>query len=286
MKQLEANYKNSIVGKKVLTLAQCIKIKLKDGRILAFTTHTSDVFFKEERNIIYKTNGFVSTAISQQSTLAISNLSINLIIDEVNIKRVDLEKNNFNDAEVEIFEFNFMLKPYSLNQTDVMLKGNLGEVKRSQTKFDVEFLSKTNFLGQTFTDKVKATCSNEFGDLLCRKDKNLFTDNATIFKVNKQNSFEVSGVSQVNGYYDDGTVENLRTKEILKIKNYYASNNLIITNLDFAEKLEVGDNLKLVKGCKKRLEDCKSFSNAENFNGFPLLPGNDYLATSKGTGKK
>lgn len=284
MKQLESNYKNSIVGKKVLTLAQCIKIKLKDGRILAFTTHTSDVFFKEERDVIYKTNGFVSTAISQQSTLAVSNLNINLMIDEVNIKREDLEKNNFNDAEVKVFEFNFLLKPYSLEQTDIMLEGNFGEVKRSQTKFDVEFLSKTNFLMQTFTTKVKATCSNNFGDTNCKKDLASFTKTATITKINKQNSFEIS-ISEADGYFEDGTVENLRTKEILKVKNFYSSNNLIITNLDFAERLLIGDNLRLVKGCKKRLEDCIAYLNTDNFNGFPKLPGNDYLASGKGTGK-
>lgn len=288
MKILDAAYEASITGQRVLTLAQCVKITLRDGRILAFTTHTSDVIFREERDVIYKTHGFVSTAVSQQSTLAISNLNIELLIDDIEIKRVDLEKNNFNDAKVQIFEFNFMLRPYTLEQVDIMLEGNLGEVKRTQSKFDVEFLSKTNNLTQTFTNKVKATCSNHFGDAMCKIDKDLFTTMSSISKVVKQNQFECTGLTVDDNWFNNGTVQNVRTKETLSVKSSYSTESgmVIKTNLDFAEQLKVGDSLRFVKGCQKRFVDCKGFSNAINFNGFPKLPGNDYLSTSRGTGKQ
>jgi len=46
------------------------------------------------------------------------------------------------------------------------------------------------------------------------------------------------------------------------------------------ESIEPGDVFVVTAACDKRFETCREkFANAENFRGFPHLPGNDFVVS-------
>jgi len=48
----------------------------------------------------------------------------------------------------------------------------------------------------------------------------------------------------------------------------------------FAQPLRAGDQLRLIAGCDKRAETCREkFANLINFQGFPDIPGDDWLVS-------
>jgi hypothetical protein len=110
--------KNKIVNKQVLTLCSCVKITLKDGRKIGFTTHTSNVKFIEEPNLIYYCKGFTPSVVSKNNQMSVDNADSQMIIDNEIINKSDLEKGIYNNAEYIYFDFDFTLKTngyYSYN---------------------------------------------------------------------------------------------------------------------------------------------------------------------------
>ena len=48
-----------------------------------------------------------------------------------------------------------------------------------------------------------------------------------------------------------------------------------------AEPIATGDAFTVTAGCDKRFATCRArFANTNNFRGFPLIPGNDFLLAS------
>lgn len=288
MKTLSSAFLNNTIGKTMMARAQCIKIVLTNGTTLGFTSNTRPVTFIEEPNLVYKTNGFTPSAFSATSTFSISNLNIDLVIDNINIKRSDLEKNKFNGAYVEYFEIDWTIKPYSYANIDKIMSGNIGTIKRSESKFETEFNSKTSHYQQIFTRKLTATCMNEFGDAMCQVDLAPFTFIDTIASITTQRIFSLSTISQVDGYFVEGTLEvtsGAAVGEIIRVKDWVNSSKTVTMQLPFVEQLQVGDSIKIIRGCRNTKSDCITlFDNMLNFNAFPNLPGQDFLATGKGSG--
>ncbi len=286
MKTLTTTYKNSIVGKQVLTLANCWKVILQDGTKLGFTTHTRDVSFSGDPDAItYKSSGFTPTASSKSSAMNVDNLDIDLLIDSSVIKNEDLETGKWNNAKVYIFRFNWALpKPYLFADIEQVLDGTIGEITRKDGKFTAEFRSKTQALQTHIIDVYKASCSADFCDTKCGLDINTYTFTDTVVSSTNNLNIVLTDAIQDDGFFNNGLVEftsGLNTGLKMEVKNWTLSTKTIELQLPLPYNIAIGDTLKVIQGCNKAFSKCVEFNNAVNYRGFPHIPGLDFLATGK-----
>lgn len=280
MKSLSNDYKNSIIGKQVLTLATCFKIELEDGRIFGFTTHSRDIEFIED-NIIYKSSSFTPTASSKSSQMNVDNMDCQLLIDNIDIKKEDIEKGLWDNASVYIFRINWMIKPYSYVNIDKVVNGNIGEVEKHKSAFKTEFRSMTQYLQNNIIDDTKSTCNAFFGDNRCKINKDDYTSTGQITNIISDTEIITSGLQKETDYFNYGIIEftSGNAKGIkIEIKQNIGPTNKIEFQLPLNYVLSIGDNFKIISGCNKNKYTCKNkFNNLLNFRGFSFIPGMDKI---------
>lgn len=278
MKTLSQTYKESIIGKQVVTLATCFKIILRDGTKLGFTTHTRNITFNDEPNLIYKTAKFTPTAVSKSSQMNVDNMNADLLIDHTTIKDEDLERGLWNNAKVFVFRFNWMIKPYLYNNIEKIIDGEIGQMERKNGIFMVEFRSKTQYLQNNIVDVTKATCNAKFGDARCKIDLDNHTFFDTVATKTNNRIFTASTLTNTDGDFNGGIIEFTSgdaTGRKMEIKNYTASTKKIELQLPLNFNINTGDSFKIIRGCNKIKSRCKEFSNVVNFRGFTFVPGID-----------
>lgn len=280
MKSLSIDYKNSVIGKQVLTIATCFKIELKDGRVFGFTTHSRDIKFIEE-DLIYKSSSFTPTASSKSSQMNVDNMDCQLLIDNIDIKKEDIEKGLWDNANVYIFRINWMLKPYSYNNVDKIVNGNIGEVEKHKNAFKTEFRSMTQYLQNNIIDDTKSTCNAFFGDNRCKVNKDEYTFTGQIINIISDTEVITSELQKQTDYFNYGIIEftSGNAKGIkAEIKQNIGPTNKIELQLPLNYVLSIGDNFKITAGCNKNKDTCKNkFNNLLNFRGFSFIPGMDKI---------
>lgn len=280
MKSLSNDYKNSIINKQVLTLATCFKIELKDGRDLGFTTHSRDIKFIED-DIVYKSSSFTPTASSKSSQMNVDNMDCKLLIDDINIKKEDIEKGLWDNASVYIFRINWMIKPYSYVNIDKVINGNIGDVEKHKNEFKTEFRSMTQYLQNNIIDDTKSTCNAFFCDNRCKINKDDYTSTGQITNIISDTEIITSGLQKETDYFNYGIIEftSGNAKGIkIEIKQNIGPTNKIEFQLPLNYVLSIGDNFKIISGCNKNKDTCKNkFNNLLNFRGFSFIPGMDKI---------
>ena len=102
-------------------------------------------------------------------------------------------------------------------------------------------------------------------------------------KVNSADSIEVGGLESFDPEWFRGgqlhwnTGENSEQK--IEVLDHIVSNGTVMLTLWQAMPYEIslGDTFTVSAGCAKDFTTCKDkFSNAENFRGFPHMPGNKF----------
>lgn len=282
MKTLDENFKNSIINKSIITLNQCLKIKLKNGKVFGFTNYHKPIkFINDIDDVLYKSKGFVESVYQSNVEFVVSNINFDLFFDEDFTPDL-LEKNMLNDAEVTYFEFNFLLKPFNYNQIDNINFGNLGSItKIGNLKYNVDFLSKINKYKQIITENITAYCKNDFCDENCGLDINDYQKIITITQISENRKEMFIDQNEVENFYKYGEIlfltgdsKNERHKIISSIDNKIKFQTSIVSTYN------INDQFLLKRGCAKNFTACKSFNNYKNFNGFPFVPGRDFGTTS------
>lgn len=278
MKTLSTKYKNSIVGKQVVTIATCFKIILKDGTKLGFTTHTRNIVFEDEKDLIYKTAKFTPTAVSKSNQMNVDNMNADLLIDHTTIKDEDLERGLWNNAKVFVFRFNYMIKPYLYLNIEKIIDGEIGQMERKNGVFQVEFRSKTQYLQNNIVDVTKATCNAKFGDDRCKIDLSSHTFTDTVATKTNNRIFTATSLNNVDGDFNGGIITFTSGEakgRSMEVKYYTSSNKKIELQLPLNFNIQVGDSFTIIRGCNKTKTRCKDFSNVINFRGFSFVPGVD-----------
>lgn len=290
MLTISNNLKNRTVGNQVLTLGTCIKIVLQNGKKLGFTTHTSNVRFIEEPDLVYYSKGFTPTAVSKNSEMSVDNADGQMIIDNINVLESDLESGIYNNAYYELWDFDWTLKTngyYSYADRLKEINGTIGEVKRDKLQYTTEYRSLAQYLAITIIDLYKASCNATFGDARCGKDLTSLTFTDSIGAVVRSNQFIVNTLSQADNYYNNGIVEFLtgaNAGKKYKIKSWNLSTKTIILQMPSYYAISVGDTTKFTAGCNKDKADCKNkFNNYINYRGFMEIPGLDFISSGGGT---
>lgn len=255
------------------TLATCIKATLKNGEVLGFTDHDKNLVID---GVTYLADsGYTPTAIASNNTLSVDNLDIEALLDSDVITEADLLAGKWNYAAIEMFMVNYS----DLTQGSLKLKkGTLGEIKIKDTSFTAELRGMAQPLQQTIGQLYSASCRvKRFGDDQCKVDRSVHTYEVEVQTVIDSKNFTIDG-TYANDLFAYGEVEftsGLNNEILMEVKGNV--DNTITLQLEPTFEIEVGDTLKIVKGCNRTVDSCKSFSNIINFRGEPYIPGSDKI---------
>jgi uncharacterized phage protein (TIGR02218 family) len=259
------------------TLCYCWRLTLSSGENLGFTDHDETIAF-DGLNFEAQA-GYTSSEIESSLGLSVDNLEASGALSSTRISDIRLNAGDFDHAQIEVWKVNWV----DPSQRVLQRKGHLGEVSYGQGHFKAEVRGLAHLLNQPKGRLYHYGCDASLGDARCGVNLAGFTATGIISAV-RENSFDISGDT---GFADDwftrgqlifqSTINIGRT---LDIKRHRVSANITRIDLWAAPKFNVaaGEAIKLIAGCDKQFATCRTkFSNAQNFRGFPHMPGSDFV---------
>ena len=265
------------------SLCWCWRLTRRDGVELGFTDHDRDLEF--DGTMFKAEAGFEAGEIADSVGLGIDNLEVGGAITSERLAEADLGGGLYDDAGVEIFRVNWQAP----GERVLMRSGSLGEVRRAGKAFTAEIRGLSHYLQQPKGRLYQYTCDTDLGSTRCGIDLTSPAYRATASVV------EVGGTGgtcrvALSGSYEAGWF----TRGLVTVASGPAAGfeTEIRAHAENADgvwltfwnappvAIEAGDQLVLRAGCDKHFETCRDrFDNADNFRGFPHMPGIDFVTS-------
>jgi uncharacterized phage protein (TIGR02218 family) len=256
------------------TIANCVKIVLRNGVIHAFTDHDNNLVLD---GITYlPAPGLQKIKMINQTGQTLSNQTFGAAW--VDVPETDLIAGNFDEAHVEVHWVSWRHPEYSSFTAYV---GTLGSLTWSESGFVADIYSYAKNLQRMITPVVTANCRHVLYGGPCKGqagycgvNRGNFTGHGAVATVLTPGyTYDMSGISQPNGFFTAGSMVMTSGKSAgakLEIKSHYGGTfNLRIPS---PYPLEVGDTFECYAGCDLTLATCRDkFANLPNFGGFPHI---------------
>jgi uncharacterized phage protein (TIGR02218 family) len=280
MKNLSIEMTDSLL-ENVATLAHCWKLTRRDGVIMGFTDHTTNI--QIEAITYHASSGFTPSAIASNSSLKVDNLTVEGMLDNEHIHEEDILAGAYDYAEIDFFQVDYT----NISAGILHLKtGWIGEIRLASGHFHAQLRGLTQHLNAHAGALYSPSCRAQFGDARCSIDLEAYTSTGTITGVVSRSIVIDASRSEETGTFHFGTLTftsgaNINIKSDIR-RHDLAGNFLLLLPLPY--DANVGDNYVLTRGCDKQFSTCHStFHNAANFRGEPHVPGTDALLTTAGT---
>ncbi|MEO1694765.1 MAG: DUF2163 domain-containing protein [Pseudomonadota bacterium] len=267
------------------TLCWCWRLTRHDGVVLGFTDHDRDVAF--DGTTFEAEAGMTAGELTSSLDLSVDTVEIDGAITSDRLTEADLSAGLFDNARVEVFRVNWS----DVSQRVLMRSGSLGEVRRSDDAFTAEIRGLSHHLQQPRGRLYQYTCDAVLGDAKCGVDlsASAFAADVVVVGAPDTHTVDVSGaVMFADDWFARGlatVVSGANAGRTLEVKAQRANGGA--TQLTFWDAaphpFASGDDIALVAGCDKHFATCtEKFANAENFRGFPFIPGTDLLTRTGG----
>ncbi len=268
------------LSQETTTLATCWKLTRKDGVVLGFTSHDSDLVIDA---VTYRAaTGFTPSMIASSGNLAVDNLDVEGMLSDEAITETDIHAGLYDFAEIAIFQVNYS----DLSQGKLRLRsGWLGEVSYGSNKFIAEVRGLTQKLTKTLGELFSPACRATLGDARCKVNLSTYTFTGSVTSVTSNSVFKDTSRAEQSGYFDYGVITFTSGANIglkMEIKSFVDKVITLVMPMPFA--VAVGDTYSMSAGCDKTFETCIArFDNAINFRGEPHLPGIDKMLQTSST---
>ncbi|QJF51499.1 DUF2163 domain-containing protein [Roseobacter ponti] len=270
------------------TVAHAWAIVRKDGVTLGFTDHDRPLSFE---GITFRADtGLSAVALAQSTGLSVDNTEALGALSDLSIREDEIEQGRFDDAEVRAWLVNWQ----DVSQRWLQFRGTIGELRRADGGFQAELRGLTEALNRPLGRVYQKPCTAVLGDNGCGFD--LKTPGYRIeLPVESQSGsrlFSWAGFDAFSaGWFARGRLEILDGPAaglwgMIKHDRFENGTRIIELWEPVRGALSAGTMIRLTAGCDKRSETCRvKFSNLANFQGFPDVPGEDWiLAVPKSTG--
>ncbi|MEM1360150.1 MAG: DUF2163 domain-containing protein [Pseudomonadota bacterium] len=261
-------------------LCHCWRISRSDGVTQGFTDHDGPLSF--DGTEFEAESGITASAMQTTTGLAADNGEIAGALKSSAISEEDLRAGVYDDASLEIWQVHW--PDPSLRQ--LRFRGRLGEITMSADAFSVELRGLSDLLSRPFGRVIQSGCSAVLGDSACGVNLNAPENVAelTVETVTESRLLALTGSGGVqNGRFERGRIVVLNGGAAGRsglIKRHEIVDGK--TRLELWEPMrkapQLGDRVKCFAGCDKTAAMCKGrFGNFVNFQGFPHVPGDDWL---------
>ena len=263
------------------TLCRCWAITRVDGVTHGFTDHDLSIAFE---GIDFKAqSGLTARAVMAGTGLSVDNTEAMGALSDAAITETDIEAGRYDGAELRLWQVNWA----DSTQRVVRFRGHLGEVRRQAGAFHAELRGLTEALNQPQGRVDQAPCSAVLGDARCRVDLSdpAYSAHAEVAGVEGARVLWFNGLDAYEpGWFTRGTLEVLTGPaaglcQHIKHDTFAEDGSRTVALwAPLGAAPGPGDRVRVVAGCDKRRKTCRlKFSNFINFQGFPHIPGEDWL---------
>lgn len=259
------------------TLATCLKITRRDGTVYGFTSAASDLPVSSQ---LYKAAiGYVDGVVETAARYNVDTTVVRSVIDDDSITDADLRAGLWDYAEVRLFEVNYADLTMGIHR---MRRGWLGQVTRGRYQFEAELRGLLQAVQQSIGRVYAPACNADLFDSRCGVSAGSFTLSTTVTSVTSVRVFRASAaVGAGASWYTGGRVlftSGNNDGAAMEVKAFATATGEFELHQSMPAAIQVGDAFSVTAGCDKSLATCTSkFSNANNFRGFPHVPGIDRL---------
>lgn len=279
MLTLSPAYLSHLAGE-VTQLATCWRIARRDGVLLGFTDHPTDLTVA---GLVYRAAlGYSATDVRTSGDLAVDNLSLQGYIDSPSLTEPDLMAGLWDFAEVQIFEVVFSNLAAGVRP---LRRGRIGEVSLGRTVFEAELRGMSQAFTQELGELTSVTCRARLGDARCGVNLVPLTVTGTVTSVASPLAWTDTARGEAAGYFTFGRLawtSGANNGYAMEVKSH-AAGGAFVLQMPMPFAMAVGDGYSLEPGCDKLLGTCRDkFFNIVRFRGEPHLPGQDALLRGAG----
>ncbi|KQP11109.1 MAG: DUF2163 domain-containing protein [Methylobacterium sp.] len=262
------------------TLCHCWALTRRDGARFGFTDHDRDLTLA---GVPYAArSGLEAAEASAELGFAVGGGEVAGALTALGITDADVAGGLYDGAGVETW-----LVDWTDPETRLLLDvGTLGEVRRAGGAFVAELRGLMDRLDVPTGRTYRATCSADLGDGRCRvdRDRPAFRTTGTVVAVPEPGTLRVAlAASFAPGWFTGGRLAwtgGAQAGHAADIRDHGADPagpRLALWQAP-SRPVEPGDGFTVTAGCDKRFSTCgRKFANALNFQGFPHMPGNDFV---------
>lgn len=262
----------------VTHLAHAWAITRRDGVVLGFTDHDRHLTFE---GIDFRADSGLSAMALQQGTgLSVDNSEAIGALTDAAIREADIDAGVFDAAEVRCWLVNWS----EVDQRQMLFRGTIGEIRRAGGAFTAELRGLAEVLNRPMGRVYQKPCGAVLGDATCRVDLTApgYATEVAVVAVEGARillpelpDFEPGWFTRGRLIVLDGAAEG----EVSTIKRDLAGDpRRIDLWTGLRGTLAAGDLVRVEAGCDKAMNTCRfKFNNLLNYQGFPDIPGEDWL---------
>ena len=272
----------------VTTVCHAWAITRRDGKVFAFTDHDGPLAFAGYE--FRADTGLSALALAQTTGLSVDNSEALGALSDASLREDEIEQGRFDDAEVRGWLVNWA----DTAQHWLNFRGTLGELTRADGGFRAELRGLTEGLNQPLGRVYQKACSAVLGDGSCRFDTSLpgYAQTLAVAQVTgarrfvweQFEAFDTDWFTRGRLEVLDGPAKGLWST----IKSDRSEDGRRVIELwePVRGPVGTGTQVRLVAGCDKRVQTCRlKFNNFDNYQGFPDLPGEDWVVSVPGSTK-
>ncbi|SHE56579.1 phage conserved hypothetical protein BR0599 [Ruegeria intermedia] len=262
------------------TVCRCWAITRTDGVSFGFTDHDRELAFD---GLVFKAStGLTASAIEQATGLSIDNSEAMGAISDAAVRDEDIEAGRFDGAEVRAWLVNWAAP----DQRMLQFRGSIGELRRAGGAFHAELRGLTDRLNRPLGRIYQKPCTAVLGDKACKFDTSTpgYWAEVTIAAVGDGPVLRLEGAEEIDaGWFDRGRLDVLSGASqglwaTIKTDRPVSGGREVMLWSGIGGGLSAGDRVRLTAGCDKRMDTCRlKFNNLLKFQGFPDLPGEDWV---------
>ncbi len=265
------------------TVARAWGISRADGEAFGFTDHDRDLTF--EGLTFRAQSGLSAGALEQSSGLSIDNTEALGVLSDLSIREEDIDAGRYDGAQVVAWLVNWA----DVRERSLLFRGSIGEIRRAGGAFRAELRGLSEALNQPMGRVYQKPCTAVLGDAQCRFDtaQGGYFARLDVAELEDNRIFRWAGLGDFEpGWFTSGftTIETGAAQGLSGTvkRDYVDGEGRRVLELwePIRAAVQPGDRVHLMAGCDKRFETCRlKFSNALNFQGFPDIPGEDWLTS-------
>lgn len=270
------------------TLCRAWAITRVDGVTYGFTDHDQGLSF--EGYSFKAGTGLTALALQQSTGLSVDNTEAIGGLSDAAVREEDIEAGRFDGAEVRCWLVNWA----DADTRWLMFRGSIGQLRRQGGAFHAELRGLSAALNRPLGRIYQKPCTAVLGDTGCRfaLDTPGYVEQRPVEQVTRGQEFHWQDLAGFEpGWFARGRLEMLSgaakgLSGVIKQDRSDGAGRVVELWQPIRASIDPGDMVQLQAGCDKRMQSCRlKFNNLVNFQGFPDIPGEDWvMAVPKQTG--